>query len=163
LIGEPSAVLFRRDRGARGFDENFQHLVDLEMWFHLLEQGDMAYTREALCCFRVHAKQQSASNAARRVGENEHGRLLRNYDKPWLREETSAGERFHIAHNLERSARLAQDAPTAALAARYRQSVPALWRPLFWTTGEAAGLSRRLCRSLAKRLWRWYYSMARSD
>jgi len=163
LIGEPSAVLFRRDKGGRGFDENFQHLVDLEMWFHLLEQGNLAYTREALCCFRVHAKQQSTSNAKRQVGENEHGRLLSKYDKPWLREETSACERFHIAHHVERSARLTQDAQAATLAARYRQSVPAPWRPVFWAAGEAASLSRRLRRSLAKRLWRWYYSMARSD
>jgi GT2 family glycosyltransferase len=160
LIGEPSAVLFRREKGARGFDENFRHLVDLEMWFHLLEQGDLAYTPEPLCCFRVHARQQSQSNAARQVGENEHGRLLRQYDKPWLREESSAGERFRIAHHLARSAWLAPDAATAALAARYRQSVPALWRPVFWTAGEAASLSRRVRRSLGKRLWRWYYAVA---
>ncbi|MGO8696725.1 MAG: glycosyltransferase family 2 protein [Limisphaerales bacterium] len=160
LIGEPSAVLFRRDKGARGFDEDFQHLVDLEMWFHLLKQGNLAYTREALCCFRLHAGQQSKSNAARQVGESEHGRLLRKYDKPWLREETSARERFLIARYLDRSARIARDGPAAALAARYRQSVPAHWRPFFWAAGESASLSRRLRRSLGKRLWRWYYSMA---
>jgi glycosyltransferase involved in cell wall biosynthesis len=162
LIGEPSAVLFRRDKAPRGFDEKFQHLVDVEMWFHLLEQGDLAYTRQPLCCFRVHAAQQTKSNAARQVGEYEHGRLLRQYDKPWLYEESSAYERFRIAYYLERSARHAPDAQTAPLAARYRQSVPAPWRPVFWTAGEAANLSGRLRRSLGKRLWRWYYSLARS-
>ena len=64
LIGEPSAALFRRDKAARGFDESFQHLVDLEMWFHLLEQGDFAYTRQPLCCFRVHAGQQTGQRRA---------------------------------------------------------------------------------------------------
>ena len=162
LIGEPSAVVFRRDKAARGFDESFQHLVDLEMWFHLLEQGDFAYTRQPLCCFRVHAGQQTKANAARQVGENEHGRLFRRYDKPWLREEASAGERFRMARNLARSAGRVQDATTAALAASYRQSVPALQQPVFWAAGEAGGLSRRLRRSLGKRLWRWYYSFSRS-
>ncbi len=162
LIGEPSAVLFRREAAARGFDEGFQHLVDLEMWFHLLEQGDLAYARQPLCCFRVHSGQQSKLNAAQQMGEKEYGRLLMKYDQAWLREESSAYERFQIAHYLGRAARRARQDETASLEKRYRQSVAPLWRPLFGMAGEAAGLWRRLRRSIGKRLWRMFFGVAQA-
>jgi glycosyltransferase involved in cell wall biosynthesis len=62
LVGEPSAVLFRKKDAPRGFDPKFRQIVDMEMWFHLLDQGDLVYTREPLCAFRQHARQQSMLN-----------------------------------------------------------------------------------------------------
>lgn len=62
LVGEPSAVMFRRNHAARGFDTKYRHLVDLEMWFHLLEQGKFAYIDEPLAAFRVHPDQQTKVN-----------------------------------------------------------------------------------------------------
>lgn len=62
LIGEPTAVLFRRADATRGFDPSFRQLVDLEMWLHLLQSGDLAYLSEPLCCFRRHDGQQTAVN-----------------------------------------------------------------------------------------------------
>jgi glycosyltransferase involved in cell wall biosynthesis len=62
LIGEPSAVIFRREDAERGFDPAFRQLVDLEMWLHLLQRGNPAYLHEPLCCFRRHAGQQTAVN-----------------------------------------------------------------------------------------------------
>ncbi len=54
LIGEPTAVLFRKRDSARGFNSGYQLLVDLEMWFHLLEKGDFAFLPEPLCKIRQH-------------------------------------------------------------------------------------------------------------
>jgi glycosyltransferase involved in cell wall biosynthesis len=62
LIGEPSAVLFRRDVAGRGFDCRYRQLVDLEMWFHLLEQGRFVYLAAPLCSFRHHEGQQTKKN-----------------------------------------------------------------------------------------------------
>jgi glycosyltransferase involved in cell wall biosynthesis len=62
LIGEPSAVLFRREHAKRGFDPAYRQLVDLEMWLHLLQQGDFIYISEPLCCFRKHSQQQTEVN-----------------------------------------------------------------------------------------------------
>lgn len=64
MIGEPSAVMFRREAACRGFDPRYQQLVDLEMWFHLLEQGDFIYLGMPLCSFRHHEGQQTKINAA---------------------------------------------------------------------------------------------------
>ena len=38
LIGEPSAVMFRKASAARGFDARYRQLIDLEMWFHFLNR-----------------------------------------------------------------------------------------------------------------------------
>jgi glycosyltransferase involved in cell wall biosynthesis len=156
LIGEPSAVLFRRDKAERGFDPGFQQLVDLEMWFHLLEQGGLAYTPRPLCCFRVHSRQQTKFNAARQTAEREYTRLLMRYDLPWLWAESSAWQRFRIAHFLRRNARRARLQARTPLELRFRQSAAPQWRPVFWITGQVVDLSRRLWRSIGKRLRRWF-------
>ena len=62
LIGEPTAVLFRRADSRRGFDTSYKQLVDLEMWLHLLMKGRVFYFSEPLCCFRRHELQQTEVN-----------------------------------------------------------------------------------------------------
>ncbi|MDD2365373.1 MAG: glycosyltransferase family 2 protein [Desulfuromonadaceae bacterium] len=62
LIGEPSAVMFRKNAAKRGFDIRYRQLVDLEMWFHIMEQGRFIYLAEPLCSFRHHAGQQTKKN-----------------------------------------------------------------------------------------------------
>jgi len=64
LIGEPSVVLFRKSQAGRGFDPRYRQIVDLEMWFHLLEQGKFAFIGDPLCAFRVHPEQQTRVNIA---------------------------------------------------------------------------------------------------
>jgi glycosyltransferase involved in cell wall biosynthesis len=86
LIGEPSLALFRRSQAARGFDEGLRQLLDLEMWFHLLEQGRFAYLAEPLCAFRQHPAQQTEVN--RRTGASAEEDLIlkeRYYVKPWMK------------------------------------------------------------------------------
>ena len=61
-VGEPSAVMFRKSRAGRGFDPALKQIVDLEMWFHLLEQGRFAYIQEPLCSFRRHSEQMTIKN-----------------------------------------------------------------------------------------------------
>ena len=79
LIGGPSAVMFRRALAARGFDEDFFVMADLEMWFHLLEQGCFAYIREPLCAFRSHGQQQTQRDRSALAPALENRELLRRY------------------------------------------------------------------------------------
>ncbi len=86
-IGEPTAVLFRKRHAERGFDVRYRQAVDLEMWFHILEQGDFAYIDEPLCSFRQHEKQQTRLNANEFNMSliNEPFLLLQEYaDKPYV-------------------------------------------------------------------------------
>lgn len=62
MIGEPSAVLFRKNKAGRGFSPDYSQMSDLEMWFHLLEQGDFAFIPEVVCLFRQHEEQYSSKN-----------------------------------------------------------------------------------------------------
>lgn len=71
LIGEPSAVIFRRDAAIRGFDPTLRQIVDLEMWFHMLDRHEMIHTDRPLCLFRRHAEQQTAKNRSTQTGPKE--------------------------------------------------------------------------------------------
>jgi glycosyltransferase involved in cell wall biosynthesis len=79
LVGEPSAVLFRRAAADRGFDPSWRQLVDQEMWFHLLTQGDLVYDPEPLCAFRLHPAQQTMVNRENRISSTETLLLLARY------------------------------------------------------------------------------------
>src|SRR6185437_2301851 len=79
LIGGPSAVMFRRALATRGFDEDFFVMADLEMWFHLLEQGCFVYIREPLCAFRTHSRQQTEKDRSALAPALENRELLRKY------------------------------------------------------------------------------------
>ncbi len=78
-IGEPSVVMFRKKHAARGFNTRYRQSVDLEMWFHILEQGNFAYIDEPLCSFRDHPNQQTKVNIARVTLVDEAFQLLTDY------------------------------------------------------------------------------------
>lgn len=85
-VGEPSAALFRRQQAARGFDESYPHLLDMVMWFHLLEQGRLACIPEPLTYIRLHKSQITQDN--RRTGQlvEDKKRIFSAYiDKPYVR------------------------------------------------------------------------------
>lgn len=83
LIGEPSAVMFRRTDASRGFDSSFKQIVDWEFWLYLLQRGRFAYTDEPLCAFRQHPQQQTEINRLSQGTMAENPRLLRIY-MPYL-------------------------------------------------------------------------------
>lgn len=81
LIGEPCAVLFRREAAGRGFHPAYRQLTDLEMWFHLLERGDFAHVPDALCGFRRHPGQQTRASAASLAFADDEFRLFNDYSR----------------------------------------------------------------------------------
>lgn len=54
-IGEPTAVLVRREaaEAAGTWEIPDRYLTDLDMWFRLLQRGDLHAIQEPLCMFRV--------------------------------------------------------------------------------------------------------------
>lgn len=79
LIGEPTAVMFRRIDAARGFDDKYRQLVDLEMWFHLLKHGTFAFLPDPLCRIRRHAKQATFANLRSGAVLDDKRRLFRGF------------------------------------------------------------------------------------
>lgn len=66
LIGEPSAVLVRRECFDRlgGFDPRIRVVVDIEMWLRILLYYDVGFVPEPLCAYRHHSG--SITGVARR-------------------------------------------------------------------------------------------------
>lgn len=64
LIGEPTAVMFRHADAQGGFSARYLQLVDLEMWFRLLENGEFAFVPEVLCGIREHDAQATRQSLA---------------------------------------------------------------------------------------------------
>jgi glycosyltransferase involved in cell wall biosynthesis len=85
LIGEPTAVLFRKKDAMRGFSFKYRQQSDLEMWFHLLEKGDFAFIPEALCIFRQHEGQGSVVNLKLGAAIYDEFQMYRDYaGKPYM-------------------------------------------------------------------------------
>lgn len=90
IIGEPTRTLFRKSQAQRGFDPRYRQIGDVEMWFHLLEQGRFAYLAEPLFAYRIHPQQATALNRRSGASTDEHLMLLTDYYcKPWLGEYAS--------------------------------------------------------------------------
>ncbi|MHB8782655.1 MAG: glycosyltransferase family 2 protein [Desulfobacteria bacterium] len=79
LIGEPTAVTFRRRCAKRGFLPAYKQLTDLEMWFHLLEQGQMYAIPELLCLIRQHGGQETKANTRTLDFVDDEFRIYRDY------------------------------------------------------------------------------------
>ncbi|ABA89830.1 glycosyltransferase [Syntrophotalea carbinolica DSM 2380] len=85
-IGEPTSVIFRRDALKRGFKDNYRQVLDLEMWFHLLENGDLYYIKDKLVGFRIHEEQTTQKNKNGLVYFSDVPLLLNDYcHKPYIR------------------------------------------------------------------------------
>jgi hypothetical protein len=78
-------VLFRRRLASRGFDEHYPQLLDMEMWFHLLEQGALVCIPEPLTMIRLHHLQITHGNVEAGRVVNDKKRLFPIYGgKPYI-------------------------------------------------------------------------------
>ena len=84
-IGEPTAVMFRKRDLTGNFREDLPQLMDMEMWFQLLEQGDLLSIGVPLCAIRLHSDQVTHTNkeSGRLIDDNV--KLFNEYSKkPYL-------------------------------------------------------------------------------
>jgi len=105
-IGDPCAVMFRREAGRRGFNPEYSQLIDLEMWLHLLANGGAVLLPEPLCRVRRHAQQTTQSNIRSGRIVEERRRLFRQF-RSGLRPSLSAWEKVlwdaRMAHCIARA------------------------------------------------------------
>jgi glycosyltransferase involved in cell wall biosynthesis len=86
LIGEPTAVMFRRRDAQAGFSSRYSQLIDLDFWFRLLERGCFAFVAAPLCRIRVHPGQATLGNAASGRISGDKQQLFRDYaNRPYMR------------------------------------------------------------------------------
>ena len=78
-IGEPSAVMFRKSLALRGFSEHYPQLMDLEMWFYLLNEGQFEFLSRPLCSVRRHVNQVTNLNLKSGAVLEDKRRLFRQF------------------------------------------------------------------------------------
>jgi glycosyltransferase involved in cell wall biosynthesis len=61
-VGEPSAVMFRRERLGDGFDTQLYHYGDIDYWFRIVDGASMIYLDEVLLSFRRHRQSATSKN-----------------------------------------------------------------------------------------------------
>jgi hypothetical protein len=112
--------MFRKAQAARGFDPRMVQLLDLEMWFHLLEQGRLAHIADPLCAFREHAAQQTVANDRSGATAEESLTLAEIYfAKPWMKQVAPPRQIFTFFYNLRRE----NSAKAARFCAAMRQGI----------------------------------------
>lgn len=79
IIGEPSAVMFRRAAAIGGFSAEYNQAIDLEMWFRLLAAGSAVLLPEALCRVRQHDAQATQANIRSGLLIEDKRRLFRQF------------------------------------------------------------------------------------
>lgn len=62
FIGEPTAVMFRKSDMRTRFRDDLPQLMDMEMWFRLLENGKLLSIEIPLCSIRFHEAQMTREN-----------------------------------------------------------------------------------------------------
>lgn len=140
LIGEQSAVMFRRSQASRGFDPKYRQIVDLELWFHLLEQGRFAWLAEPLFAYRIHPQQATEAHHRTGVSKDEYLILCEDYyRKPWLKEHATRRMWFKQIHHLRK--KYGERAQSLTTDARARLNF--FWYTVFW-------LEHKLVRPFAK-------------
>jgi hypothetical protein len=158
LVGEPSAVLFRKTDARRGFDPKYRQITDVEMWFHLLEKGNLAYTRQPLCALRCHPDQQTEHNTASGVGRREHAVFFSNYAvQPWLPRKVVFPILFHL-RRWRRKSSGAADPEMLECEKRLTGRWGKGWRLYYWLHVIRYLVTkpfRNLAHSTQKRIFRW--------
>lgn len=62
FIGEPTAVMFRKSDVPSGFRDDLPQLMDMELWFNLLEHGALLNLKTPVCSIRFHKEQMTQEN-----------------------------------------------------------------------------------------------------
>jgi glycosyltransferase involved in cell wall biosynthesis len=116
LIGEPSAVLFRKSVASQGFSDVYKQVIDMEMWFRLLETGSFAFIPEALCRMRQHRGRATFAHIETGIIAEDRMRLFRDFSgKPYIR----GGLRQKLLWDLRMAWLLGRERATAK---EYRRS-----------------------------------------
>ncbi len=86
LIGEPTAVLFRKSDVGAGFKEEYFQALDMDLWFRLLEKGSFVFLADTLCGVREHGSRGTANNVRAGRITADKVRLFEQYaNRPYLR------------------------------------------------------------------------------
>ena len=149
LIGEPVCCLFRRKDATRGFHPDYLQNTDIEMWFHILRFGGLAYDAEPLVDFRKHPSQATTKNTESGLALEEHQSLMLKESRE---DRVSLAIRFQVLRQAQHILRYAPSPKVASGVADLKMKLGPLMMALFWAYYEIQRTLQRWARSIGKRL-----------
>ena len=103
LLGEPVCCLFRRKDATRGFHPEYLQNTDIEMWFHILRFGGLAYDAEPLVAFRRHPDQNTNIHNKSGLSLEEHCLLILKQSSG---RHISSACKAHVLHYADNALRI---------------------------------------------------------
>ena len=149
LIGEPVCCLFRCKDATRGFHPDYLQNTDIEMWFHILRFGGLAYDAEPLVDFRKHPSQATTKNTESGLALEEHQSLMLKESRE---DRVSLAIRFQVLRQAQHILRYAPSPKVASGVADLKMKLGPLMMALFWAYYEIQRTLQRWARSIGKRL-----------
>ena len=149
LIGEPVCCLFRCKDATRGFHPDYLQNTDIEMWFHILRFGGLAYDAEPLVDFRKHPSQATTKNTESGLALEEHQSLMLKESRE---DRVSLAIRFQVLRQAQHILRYAPSPKVASGVADLEIKLGPLMMALFWACSEIRRTLQRWDQSIGKRL-----------
>lgn len=97
FIGGPTAVMFRKSDALTRFRDDLPQLMDMEMWFRLLEHGSLLSIGTPLCAIRSHEDQITLANIRSSKLVDDNIRIFDEFSKkPYLQAVLSSKIRHKV-------------------------------------------------------------------
>ena len=134
-MGEPSAVMFRRRDLTGSFREDLPQLMDMEMWFRLLEQGALLSIEIPLCSIRIHSEQMTCKNIRSGKLLDDNVKLFDSYSKKTYLEITPLlviQHKLLMAYRVWISRKFISENKKKLVLRKYASKLAYLLMPLVW-------------------------------
>ena len=148
FIGEPTAVMFRKRDLTSCFREDLPQLMDMEVWFRLLEQGDLLSIEAPLCTIRTHDAQMTHVNFKSGKVVSDHVKIFDDYSHKAYLEIVPLlviRHKLLMTYRVWMSRRFISNENRKMVLDRYAISVAYPLMPLIWF---AVTLKKRIARSI---------------
>ena len=159
LIGEPVCCLFRLTHATRGFHPDYLQNTDIEMWFHILRFGGLAYDAEPLVAFRRHPDQNTNIHNRSGLSLEEHRFLML---KESLEPRVPLTIRFRVLRKAQDMLRYAPSNRVASGVAALEKTIGPIMLSLHWIFYKIQRTRQRWAQSIGKRVHRTFKRWARS-
>ena len=134
-MGEPSAVMFRKKDLTGFFREDLPQLMDMEMWFRLLEQGELLSIEIPLCSIRMRSDQMTYKNIRSGKLLDDNVKLFDSYSKKTYLETTPLlviQHKFLMTYRVWISRKFISDNKKKLVLRKYASKPAYLLMPLVW-------------------------------
>ena len=127
--------MFRKKDLTGFFREDLPQLMDMEMWFQLLEQGELLSIEVPLCSIRLHSEQMTYKNIRSGKLLDDNVKLFDSYSQKSYLETTPLlviQHKFLMAYRVWISRKFISDKKKRLVLRKYASKLAYLLMPFIW-------------------------------